>query len=110
MKYTKGPWMIARSEKGDISIQDKEYLTIADIYRFPHDANIHIEANARLIAEAPAMLEALVSMAYQYLSCADEKVLTHDFMSAGEETLSLLESLGIATTEDGVAYRIEGGE
>jgi hypothetical protein len=41
-----------------------------------------------------ALLSALLSMTYQYLSSGREEEFTHDFMSTGEETLGLLEDMG----------------
>ena len=40
------------------------------------------------------LLEALTSMTRQYLSISED-VFSHDFMSAGEETLALLVKLGL---------------
>ena len=54
------------------------------------------ELNQQLIAS-------LESMASQYLTRSDGR-MTHDFMSAGEECLPLLEDLGIVTTADDVYY------
>lgn len=42
------------------------------------------------------LLSALMSMTMQYLSYKDD-LFSHDFMSAGEETLALLVELGIMT-------------
>jgi hypothetical protein len=47
--------------------------------------------------ENERLLSALLSMAYQYLSSSREEEFTHDFMSAGEETLALLEEMGYVT-------------
>jgi hypothetical protein len=74
---------------GILSYRDDEFL-------------VHIQANvlAQMAAELLALREqngklisALRSMADQYLQDRDG-TYSHDFMSAGEETLPLLEELG----------------
>jgi hypothetical protein len=63
MKHTKGPWSIRKTKFNDDGMYSHDiYLQkslshlkmIAHIYKYDES-----EANARLIAEAPAMLEAL---------------------------------------------------
>lgn len=60
-KHTPGPWSAAHSEKtfGVVVCSKGHY--VADAYsRSDDDGNNETEANARLIAAAPELLEALV--------------------------------------------------
>ena len=52
------------------------------------------------------LIEALTFMAEQYLATTEKAdILTHNFMTAGECCLSVLERLNFVETDDGVYYR-----
>lgn len=48
------------------------------------------------------VITALVGMAKEYLTYGNESWMTHNLMSAGEQTLDILRRLGIVKTEDDV--------
>lgn len=54
-KHTQGPWHIARFEASTVDIRDARGVTVAEV----GDTSMEDEANARLIAAAPELLEAL---------------------------------------------------
>ena len=54
--------------------------------------------------EVEKIVEALRSMADQYLSDIDGDRMTHDFMNAGEECLSVLHKLSLVETSDDISY------
>jgi hypothetical protein len=56
-KYTAGPWHVFRDE-----INDSDGLTVARVVRFVPLYREQSDANARLIAAAPDLLEALSGM------------------------------------------------
>lgn len=62
--HTPGPWATAVVVKDFVSVIDeKNGQYIADVYyRSDDDGNNETEANARLIAAAPELLDALVSL------------------------------------------------
>lgn len=72
-KHTPGPWIVRVLERGDVARHPKGYKTIVDLDQpngiGQRSAGTLIvfgdegEANARLIAAAPEMLEALKAMA-----------------------------------------------
>jgi hypothetical protein len=58
------------------------------------------------------LLEALMNMAQQYLATEDEidSTVHHQFISAGENALSLLQDAGMARTDDNVEYVLLWGK
>lgn len=84
-KHTPGPWKIVKSKFGDLSIEVKKGLATYEIVRevggevrqdekgFWSDKS-EVEANARLIAEAPELLEAA------------QPFVTHN---SGDETITI---------------------
>lgn len=71
MSFTPGPWSVnANSEQSD---PDKLSVEIGDGAYFicQVDGGIHQKANARLIAAAPELLEALESLFDDYKQLAD---------------------------------------
>lgn len=60
--HTPGPWHEEDlGESGNILITDVQGVTVATCWRQPLDPPEWVEANARLIAAAPELLEALES-------------------------------------------------
>lgn len=57
-KYTPGPWHVGVRQAG-APIYDSHGWQVAEASPFDVKANAECKANARLIAEAPAMVEAL---------------------------------------------------
>jgi hypothetical protein len=76
-----------------------EYIFDGEVRSFIRHRNQLIQENENLIQKNKTLLSALMSMSYQYLAYSARKgnnvLFTHDFMSAGEETLALLVELGI---------------
>jgi hypothetical protein len=64
------------------------------IHDYQQDFFLAANECKRVSVENDNLLSALMSMCWQYLSDDDEKTFTHDFMSAGEETLGLMVTLG----------------
>lgn len=65
-QHTPGPWKVyGRDGKPKCYVTDSEGRTIADLDSFctGSDSREQLEANARLIAHAPALLEALKAIA-----------------------------------------------
>jgi hypothetical protein len=54
-KHTAGPWHIARFEASTVEIRNERGLIVAEV----GDSSVEDEADARLIAAAPELLEAL---------------------------------------------------
>jgi hypothetical protein len=53
------------------------------------------------------LVDALVDVLCQAAGRSDDDyIVCHDFISAYENALSLLEHLGYATTEDGIYYKL----
>jgi hypothetical protein len=50
------------------------------------------------------LVEAVKVIAKEYLTYGSEAWMTHSFMSAGEQTLKVLASLGLVKTEDDITY------
>jgi hypothetical protein len=79
LQHTPGPWKAC--ERGDYSDFDKQsQIIIGDEMRIcaVHSYDIEGEANARLIAAAPDMLEALISVYQIYIDrdiCCDNEFI-----------------------------------
>lgn len=87
-KHTPGPWKVLRPT-GDIGgqdhnwhVTDAEDTFVAHVFGFNHAIDDQSEANARLIAAAPQMLEALEA-------CADYWHIKHNPGDEHGELLSL---------------------
>ena len=63
-KYTPGPWCVDDAIRGQLYVMSKSSCFIADMQLPETDPEEHAEvrANARLIAEAPHLLEACKSI------------------------------------------------
>lgn len=63
MKHTKGPWtaFIPKTDVTEASVKGADGITFAEMGGFGQDRETN-EANARLIAAAPEMLEALIAI------------------------------------------------
>ena len=57
-KHTRGPWKSVRTTGGELLIKSKGRRVVADVRPFTTSED---EANARLLAAAPEMLEALTA-------------------------------------------------
>lgn len=58
--HTPGPWKLENPEMdGEILVTDEQDVTIATVWKQPLDPAEWAEANSRLIAAAPEMLDAL---------------------------------------------------
>jgi hypothetical protein len=58
--HTPGPWRLDVPEPdGEIIVMDEQDVSIDTIWKQPLDPSEWVEANARLIAAAPELLEAL---------------------------------------------------
>lgn len=65
MSYTKGEWKKCLSSEWTTGIADKNNIIIAETFRWKDRPRDEMEANARLIASAPDLLEACkASLAY----------------------------------------------
>jgi hypothetical protein len=63
-KHTPGPWSIARRGSGGCRVESRDGLHVAGVSDgFFDDEAKEFEANARLIAAAPVMLDALRELA-----------------------------------------------
>ena len=69
------------------------------------------DKNRRLQNGNTSLIEALMDMCAQYLvgfhTKDDGNVCTHDFMSAGEGALGLLEDAGLASSKGDVYYTLD---
>ena len=54
------------------------------------------------------ILDALLSMAEQYLYERDKQMFTHDFMVAGETCLDVLERAGLMEKVNAAYYKLKG--
>ena len=64
-KHTPGPWVIAGSMNDDIRESSRDHCTIATIRCYAsHNLATEKDANTRLIATAPELLEALERLVY----------------------------------------------
>jgi hypothetical protein len=79
MTHTPGPWQTVNADDGDILIENGDPygngIVAAIITSESYFTDDQCEANARLIAEAPAMLEALRAIVLESDSGADTLVL-----------------------------------
>ena len=53
-------------------------------------------------------IDALLSMAEQYLYERDKRMFTHDFMVAGEHCLDILERAGLMEKVNAAYYKLKG--
>lgn len=70
LKHTKGEWRYFKANDGHIIKTDKG--CIADVYCNIDDLDSAEEANAKLIAAAPDMLEALQDMVFIFESISEK--------------------------------------
>jgi hypothetical protein len=69
-KHTPGPWKIKQVEDSTtVEVRDVYGLLVAEV----GDTSLEDEANARLIAAAPALLEALKVMLYRFGGAAEKE-------------------------------------
>ena len=88
-KYTPGPWKVGGSNKRSIFTDDEHCLMIATAeFALVKDK----EANARLIASAPDLLEA----------CKEARKVLHMIEWSADKTLELVEKAIIKAEENGV--------
>lgn len=86
MSHTPGPWMVAGPSFGDplpryttcVVTEEDDDGEVVDICEFPvSDYDEQNEANARLIAAAPDMLEALEAIVKSLADQDDEGMIEH---------------------------------
>lgn len=71
VSHTPGPWHLDRGmPTDDLAICDRKGIALAEVFEYNRGAmkSLPLEANARLIAAAPALLEALEEATAEYLS------------------------------------------
>jgi len=90
MKHTKGPWII--TEEGFISQECEETNLIASPHCSKNIDEDEREANAKLIAAAPELLEAL-KKALPYVSEFPNTKENNQIMELIESTISKAETL-----------------
>ena len=73
--HTPGPWRIGRGAQADPFAIEAEARTVAHV---KHAGRDQTEANARLIAAAPEMLDALYDLVLQAddTGCSDDLIVT----------------------------------
>lgn len=62
MKHTKGEWRIFPSSNKLIQINSEKMHSVCDVWAINGESKEELEANAKLIAAAPYLLEALIEV------------------------------------------------
>ncbi len=75
-QHTKGKWTVVDSGGTVISARESTYITICKLENLPLRISAEVEANAKLIAAAPDMLEALQSVNNYFIDLQNKCALT----------------------------------
>lgn len=97
MNHTPGPWDISRCDQSGLKTYaiHNEHFSIARISG-SHEIGLTLEANAKLIAAAPEMLEALKKISSQYtLEGIWQSGIANAAIDCNAIARAVLEKLGI---------------